>query len=236
MKKLIVLLIAFLTIQFCMGQEYYADVVIDVQNNGLVSIDGNTNHPMLTAQDTQDLTSKDGKYWIINISTDDKFSSFIYRLNLPENTELNYLKTPGLSRLEHTPSGLSVIGTGEDTTFFVIAQYSVNYKQENSEISYIVYASIALLAIIALISLFFYRKKEPLPKLTRRQSTIYKIIEKNKKPITQKEIEIRSGLPKASVSRNIETMYKKRVIKKEVKGISNVISIVPRRSGLFRRK
>lgn len=226
------LLFIMLLIPFATAQDYYADVDINVEDNGLVSIEGNTNNPKLKVENTHNFTSKEGRYWVVNITIDDKFSDYIYHLNLPENSNVNYLKTPGFSRIEHSSSGLSVIGTGENQSFYVVAQYSLNYSNDNT--NYLYLFGILFLAAVVFVFAYYRKPKAALPPLTDRQKIIYNTVNKYKKPITQKEIEKKTALPKASVSRNIETLVQKGVLKKEVKGMSNVIS-VPERSADFRK-
>ena len=72
----------------------YADVKVEVSNDGLVTIHGDTNFPGLLVEDSPDFTSKKGGYWLLNISVHERFSSFIYELHLPRNAVINYLKTP----------------------------------------------------------------------------------------------------------------------------------------------
>ncbi|MBU2442886.1 MAG: winged helix-turn-helix transcriptional regulator, partial [Nanoarchaeota archaeon] len=52
---------------------------------------------------------------------------------------------------------------------------------------------------------------------------IMRIIEKNKKPITQAALEKILKIPKSSLSRNIDSLVRKDIITKEGKGMSNVL-------------
>ncbi len=222
----LILLIVSILASSAYAQEYYADVIIDVDNAGLTTILGETNHPLLNIEDSQEFTSKEGRYWIINVSTDDYFSNFIYELKLPKNAVVNYMNLPDLARLEDSPSGMSIIGTGSNKKFSVIVQYSINtYDYSNYLWLYII------IVIVIIGSGYFWlrkRNKKPklkLPAMTPRQKIIYQIILKNKKSMTQKQIQYISHLPKSSISRNIETMVKKGILKKEQMGMSNLISI-----------
>ena len=208
------------------AQEYYADVIIYVDNTGLTTITGETNHPLLSVENSHDFTSKDGKYWIVNVSTDDYFSNFIYELKLPKNAAVNYMNLPDIARLEDSPSGLSIIGTGENKKFSIVVQYSIkDYVYANYWWLYVI------IVFVILGSGYYFlkkKKKKPKPKLpamTLRQKQIYEIILKNKKPMTQTQIQFELKLPKSSISRNIETMVKKGVLKKEQMGMSNLVSI-----------
>lgn len=221
MKKLFYLII-ILILPIVHSQDYYADVKIDVTSDGFVTIKGETNHPLLKIEKSPEYTQKKGKYWLLNITIDDIFSDYIYELNLPDNAVINYIKTPSLSRIGYE-DGISVIGTGKDKKFFIITQYYMTFNKKNKSI--LLYVLIILL--IGIIVYYFYKKKKKKPYnpdiLTERQKQIMKIIEKSKKPVTQAMIEKKTKLPKSSLSRNIESLVRKGILKKESKGMSNVL-------------
>ncbi len=45
--------------------DYYADLTITVDLSGFVTIDGLTNYPNLTIQNTEQYTSKQQSYWLL---------------------------------------------------------------------------------------------------------------------------------------------------------------------------
>ncbi len=241
----ILLLIVLLIINISVAEDYYADVTINVDSTGLVSIEGETNHPGLDIESSQEFTSKDGKYWLLNISIDDYFSNFIYEITLPKNAVINYMRLPEFARIENSNKGLTIIGTGENKMFNIVIQYSLNNITTQN------YLLIILIFIFALIMLggiyYLYIRTKKLSKhlpdtkfLTERQKLIFDIVKKNKKPITQAQIEKITKLPKSSLSRNIESLVRKGLLQKEQKGMSNVVFIkkqdVPHSSGEFRVK
>lgn len=210
------------------GINYYADIQIDVSKDGTVTFDGATNHPLLQGT-SQEFTSKKGIYWTLNITIDETFDSYIYELNLPKNSFINYLKTPQLSRILDDGNGITIIGTGENQQFVIIVQYSISvFVSEGSKILK-PFLYLVVVALIAGAYLFFTKKKTKLtydPKtLTRRQNLIMNVVRKSKDPITQAKIERITGLPKASLSRNIESLVKKELIEKHRRGMSNVITL-----------
>lgn len=224
------LIITFILLLFTLSvyaQQNYADIKIDVTNSGLVTITGETDYQELLAQDSPDYTSKKGKYWVLNISINKKFSDLVYVLNLPENSKINYLKTPSLTRIEDEDKGISIIGTAQNKPFTLIVQYSIGQNKISTNFT------IVFLTIFLPISvLFILIKKKKRPKisfnkdsLTQRQKQILKIVEKSRKPVTQARIEKISKLPKSSLSRNIESLVRKQVLKKEARGMSNIISL-----------
>ncbi|MFH1770763.1 MAG: MarR family transcriptional regulator [archaeon] len=221
-------IIIILCLNLVSADHYYADVTIDVSKDGTIIFDGTTNHPMLQGT-SQEFTSKNGAYWLLNITVENAtFANYIYELNLPENSFVNYLKTPKLSRIIDDGDGITIIGTGENDKFVIVIQYTISaFVSEGSK----VLKPVLYLVIISLIAgaylLFNKRKKTALlynPKtLTKRQNQIMNVIKKNKDPITQAMIEKTTGLPKASLSRNIESLVKKNLIEKHKRGMSNVI-------------
>ena len=225
-KYLLILILLLVVVGSVYAQDYYADVIINIDNEGLTTIHGETNHPSLNIDNSPELTSKEGKHWLFNITVNDVFSNFIYELKLPKNAVINYMKLPDLARLESSSSGITIIGTGENQKISIIVQYQI--KKYNSNSYWWTYLLFVIL-VIAGIHFFLTRKKKKvkskLPVMTPRQKQIYIILSKNKKSMTQKQIQDIIKLPKSSISRNIETMVKKDILKKEKMGMSNSISI-----------
>jgi len=203
---------------------YYADIQIDVTKEGLVSVEGSTNHPGLNIISSPDYTSKDGKYWVFNLTLSDVFDSYIYELNLPKGSEVNYFKTPKLSRIKEDEGKITLIGTGNNQHFLVVVQYQIHPDAKNY--AFLIVA-ILLLAFVFLV----LRLKNRVPSklnynpesLTERQNQIINLLKKSKKPLTQAKLEDLTGLPKSSLSRNIDSLVKRGIIVKEKKGISNII-------------
>ena len=83
------------------AQDYYADVTIDVDTYGFVTIDGTTNYPELLVKNTENYTSKKQSYWLLNITKNENFTGFAVKLaeknNInraiitPTNLKLNIL-------------------------------------------------------------------------------------------------------------------------------------------------
>jgi len=228
-KNVFLCLIAFILIITPVFAGYYADIDIFLEDDGNVIIEGISNYPdLLTEQQSPDYTSKKGKYWLFNMTIDETFDEFIYRLHMPKDSDINYLKTRHLSRIDQDDS-MTVIGTGRDESLVILVQYSINKLENNNYILYL----ILLIVILTSLSTYFFlfHKKKKLKQidpniLTERQKIIYDILKKSKKPVTQKYIEEKTNLPKSSVSRNIESMVRKGIISKEKVGMSNKLSII----------
>jgi DNA-binding MarR family transcriptional regulator len=224
----------------------YADIVIDVSSDGRVSIDGTTNYEDFEGVvNSQKFTSKEGEHWIFNLSTNKVFDSYIYELKLPENSQINYVKSQGDFRIESKDGRVVIIGVGESEELNLFVQYKINYDDEGlKESTFLDYFVGGLIFIVAVLAFFLLYKsflkqskikknssvenvtddkgKIDLDLFTPRQQDILKILIERRK-ITQKEIEKILEIPKSSVSRNIRTLEIKGVITKERVGQTNYI-------------
>lgn len=72
-------------------------------------------------------------------------------------------------------------------------------------------------------------EKELLPD---RQRKIVELLEKYNRPVTQKLLEKEMGIPKSSLSRNIDSLAIRGIIKKENKGMTNVLYTNPKKPEL----
>ena len=117
----ILLTLLFIVIIFSqtgLAQEYYADVDIVVDESGFVTISGLTNHPDLSVQNSQMYTSKKQSYWLLNITTEEVFSSFVYTVRMPDGATINYIKNPDSFKEES--GNIVITGSGEDEPFSVV--------------------------------------------------------------------------------------------------------------------
>ena len=123
--SIFIIILTIIILPFISAQEFYADITIEVDSSGFVTIDGITNHPDLLVENTEIYTSKKQSYWLLNITKDDVFSDFIYDLILPEGSSINYIKSSGFIGIEENKGSLSVKGFGENETFSVLIQYQL---------------------------------------------------------------------------------------------------------------
>jgi len=253
-----ILLLVLLT-SFAASQEYYADVSFYIKDTGEAQISGTTNYPPFQQDLSQEFTSKVGKYWIVNITTPetDNFSSAAYSVSLPENAAINYIKSSMTSRIISESGRPVVKGSGENTSFSIIIQYSIDSSQNS--VSFTTIAIVVGLALLLILILLFYRsiafrgnpkrknevqneahevKKEEKHDaaswydkelLLDRQKEIVELIEKHGKPVTQKLLESQLNMPKSSLSRNIDSLVKKGIISKQRRGMVNVLIINPKK-------
>jgi len=214
--------------------DYYADIEIEVDKTGFVSIKGNTNHPDLLTVATGEYTSKKQLFWLFNLSTEETFSNYVVSVILPEDSSINYVKSLGVFRIEERGGRLAVNSFGENEKISIIAQYQVAKDRDN----YIGVMIIVLIPLIGIFLYFIFRKKKNiiykeapgsreynLEGLTTRQKKIMNLLIKEKRPLTQAEIEKELKIPKASVSRNIKTLELKGRVEKEKTGMSNIIRL-----------
>ncbi len=209
------------------AETFYGDIDIRVDERGLVTIEGETNYPSLKTKDSPEYTSKEGKYWILNISTERRFSALLYRIHLPKNTDINYLKLQRMGRIEHRPNEIVIIGTAQEQPLEIIIQYSFNsYSSNYAFLWIIIIPAIAIGLFLFLIKNKKNKRKGPVHAipLLERQKEIYSIIRKRGE-ITQKELQQITGLPKSSLSRNIEALVRKDLIKKIDNGMTNIIML-----------
>ena len=251
-KKVSFLLIFVLVLMSFGFSQEYADIVIDVSNDGRVSIDGKTNYEGFeNVENSPEYTSKEGEYWLLNISTGEVFDEYIYELKLPENSQINYVKSSGNFRIESRDGRIEVIGVGEGEELELLVQYKIVYNENGSFDSEVLLYAGGILGIFVLIGILFYvfknrgssygsgfhskvAENEDNPRddsgidldlFTPRQREILEILISNGK-VTQRELENRLEIPKSSISRNVKTLEIKGVIKKERVGQTNYILLV----------
>jgi hypothetical protein len=225
---------------FSYAQDYYADVVFDVAADGSVTISGTTNHPLLTERSTQEYTSKNGPRWILNLSLPERFSDYVFEVRLPDGAVLNYANG---KHLTITPSNDRVVvkSIGGEDTLDIVIQYSI----PNKKVDYLfeIIGSLLSVALIMGVMLLAYRQGSKArvklendqtknsssitlrDGLSARQQEIIELLEKSGGSLVQKQIETALGLPKASVSRNIESLRRKGLVEKQQSGMSNIVRL-----------
>lgn len=240
--SLISLIVFFILMQHSAGQESYADVSMRVDDTGTAYITGASNFAGFGASNSEYFTSKRGPYWLLNISTNETFSDYYISIEFPKGTEINYMKAKGSFRITEGPA-LTLIASGQDEPVQIEVQYRIS---QEAGTNYIYPAILISLGLAALASYLYFRKKttkkhgpaaESQGKnsrtgidiiyhtLTDNQKKIINILIEAKAPITQKQVQHRANLPKATLSRNIDLLCMKKIIRKESRGMTNMISI-----------
>jgi len=223
---------------------YYADITIDIDTSGFVTINGVTNHPDLLAENTEIYTSKKQSYWLFNITKNEIFSDYIFMLTLPDHSSINYIKSSGSIRIEEETGNLIIRGFGQNESFSLIVQYQVKKNSDTIGLMDIntiliiiglIFIFVIILLIISYITKKKYfitnenstkeRKQYNLSGLTYRQKKIMELLIEQNRPLTQTEIQQELNIPKAAVSRNINSLEIKGLVEKEKIGMSNLIKI-----------
>ena len=235
---LFTLLLLLIYLPTTSAQDYYADVKIDVDSYGFVTIDGTTNYPNLLAKNTENYTSKKQGYWLLNITKEENFTDFLYVLTLSEGASINYIKSSGSIRIEENQGKLVVRGLGENEPFSIQVQYQIGKSTGNESVKFdsvfLVLITVIIVLIAILIGIFIKeRRTTEEPKgdgydfkgLTPRQKQIMTLLIDKKMPLTQTDIQRELNIPKAAVSRNIRGLEFKGLIEKEQIGMSNLIRL-----------
>jgi len=152
-STMLLLFVSIIYLSSVYAENYYADISIDVDISGFVTINGITNHPDLLVKNTEIYTSKKQSYWLLNITKEDVFSDFIYVLTLPKGSSINYIKSSGFVRIEEYQGNLQVKGFGENESFSLSVQYQTERLTENQMINFdlifiLLIAGIIILTII----------------------------------------------------------------------------------------
>jgi uncharacterized membrane protein len=199
---------------------YYADVEVYITRDGLVTIEGDTDYPKLLVRDSSDLTSKEGRYWLLNITFMQTFERYSYSIHLPKGSTINYMKMPSIARIDES-GGLTVSGTGDKLPFLILVQYQLRPMTEHWYMF-----SLMLIPIIIYIGIRRAKAKPriDMSSLTDRQKQIVRLLQKSK-GMTQAALEQKTGLPKSSLSRNIDSLVRRGIITRVEKGMSNYISL-----------
>jgi uncharacterized membrane protein len=232
--------------QCAAGELYYADVVVDVQASGVASVSGLSNHQSLQPHTTDSLTSKKSGFWLFNLTLppEDNFSDYVYEVRLPQDAEVNYVKSEGRWRIATFGDRISLIGTGSGQSLGVVIQYRIT-AQPREDYSLPLAAAAAVFVVAAAAYYLPKRRRdkseeaaasEPesaVPEshagmLTERQKEILRILSEAGAPVNQTLICERLDLPKSSVSRNISTLAKLGLVEKTRVGMSTFISLPKR--------
>jgi uncharacterized membrane protein len=235
MRKAIFLFMMLILVTPVLSHEDYADLNLRVDEKGFVYFSGSTNYEPFVGQ-SEYFTSKKGPYWLINITTKEVFSDYYISLEFPKNTEINYIKTQGSFRIAETPT-LKLITTGKDEPVEIIVQYTILNNTGNINLLLLI-GGVILLGLLMFFAIMKPLSKEPEKQqnqtsskkleilkhtLTENQKLILEILQQAKEPITQKQLQHRTNLPKATLSRNLELLKQKGIITKQSRGMVNVI-------------
>jgi uncharacterized membrane protein len=215
---------------------YYADITVDIDAGGYATVSGTANHPQLSGRTTDSLTSKRGGYWLLNLTlpANDTFSEYVFAVNLPDGAQVNYAKATGQFRIAASGGRISVRGSGKDENFAVLVQYTLGKAAAEDPRGYAsLLVPLAAAALIAAAALYAWRRgrkaseqasREP-GYLTDRQRDILRLLRKEGKPVNQALVCERLGLPKSSVSRNVDSLAAMGLVRKTRNGMSTMLEL-----------
>ncbi|KYK23818.1 hypothetical protein AYK24_00880 [Thermoplasmatales archaeon SG8-52-4] len=222
------------------AQDLYADITIDITDSGFVTIDGTTNFPYLLTIDNQNYTYKTRDKWFFNISKNEIFSEFIFKVLLPPSSTIYDINSSGTIWISKESNRLVVYGLGENKSISLLINYQISKSSDGKTPSFIsdinLVFSILIIIIFILIFLNMYRSYnkrkvsvksyvEQFKGLTDRQKQIMKVLNEHSETLTQTRIEKILNMPKAAVSRNIHSLEHKGLIEIEKVGMSNFIRL-----------
>lgn len=231
MKRALLFLILFLlSASFVLAQDdYYADLVIDVRDTGLVRIEGSTNNELLDVEASADFTSKEGRNWLLNISPQGVFGDAVFEIHLPEAATINYLKVPDLLRVEDAKDGIVIVAVAHNQSVQLLVQYQVTppvVKAFPWLLVIFLFIALSLGATLWRIKRQYAQQRafrSSIAHLTHRQRRIILTLKKNKGKMLQSELELKLGWPKSSLSRNVDALVRQGMIEKRQSGMSNML-------------
>lgn len=162
-KKLIHAILLILFITNIVYANYYADITINVQEDGRVSIGGKTDYTKFENITYSHIyTSKQGPNWTFNLTTDEIFDSYIFELNLPSYAQINYIKAPPGFRITSSHDNIKIVGFGEKKPINLIVQYTLSEPRKTltkEEIFFLTFSITLIILIIITITLYLKLKK-----------------------------------------------------------------------------
>lgn len=116
------------------AQTYYADIDIYVETDGKVTIIGLTNYePYQNIINSQKFTSKQGEFWMLNLTTNETFDTYLFKLYLPQGAIANYIKTTKNIKFDEQDGRTVIIGKDVNKELRLIAQYKIEDKTQTSQ-------------------------------------------------------------------------------------------------------
>ena len=219
--------------------DYYADIDIRVDDSGVVSINGITNHPDLLVENSELYTFKKQSYWLLNITKNEVFSDYVYTLTLPQGSTINYIRSSGFRGITEESGSLIITGSGGNESLSIVVQYQINNRSLDYNVLLILGMLILILIILLVFTIYQSKRKKLVSSkgkldqgigynfrgLTDRQKQIMELLIETNRPLTQVEIEKELNIPKAAVSRNVHSLEIKGLIEIERIGMSNLIRL-----------
>ena len=254
MRKLVTIAVILLLCAVSVySEEFFLDEDIIISNDGTAYIKGESNLDILSIIDvkdnrvegyTQELTLKEGLLWKFVYKTDEELSYKI-DLFLPEFSEIQFIESGGKASLRARENRHMISFEGENQPLDIEVGYvTASTRRQKSNVG--VYW-VGLLILSIAVGVYFLLRKKPKKsekkkmdkvldeekikaiKLTLNENQL-KILEaliEKKGEASQTTLKHLTGVPKSSLSRNIELMSQRNIIAKFYSGTSNYVKIHP---------
>ena len=138
------------------------------------------------------------------------------------------MKAKNVLSIQEESKRIVITITGKDEPFVFLAQYSFVKNTNNNNIYFLI--PIFTLSTAGVLFIIYRTKRKKKGKLNlktlpERQRRIIEILQKNKGTLTQAELEKKLKIPKASLSRNVDSLVRKNLIAKEQFGMTNRLTL-----------
>ncbi len=232
-KTLFILCVLIFVISNISAGDYiFAEIEID--DNGIVSIQGDSDvDPNIQGIEfsegyisgtTQLLTEKTNGVWKFFMEIDETYSEIYLKIYFPDNTESiqNIITNLNAQLNIEDQIYLEVIDLDKKIDFSV--EYSINKSKDNSWL-------FIFILVIVIFGLLYYMKLKKKPNkfdiisglLNEKENEIVNLL--MKKSMRQKEIRKKLDIPKASFSRYIINLEKKKIISREGEGRNKIVKL-----------
>ena len=192
------------------------------------------------------LTNKFGPVWVFNLSIDATFDYCIFLIYLPKDAAIKKIDSDSLdTTIDVVDDGLRVTAQGWGVVYpSVVVEYNLSKRDTKSNIEAffdlrtVFYLTLLMLSIIFV---FFIASKFKMPQkklqvnqekldtilttLNDRERDIVTAIIKFGNRSSQNELQTYLDIPRASISRILENLYAKRIIKKWKVGKTNKVEL-----------
>ncbi len=244
---LLIFLIITLLSSLTLAEEYYVDETVEIMDNGNAVVKGVVNYELVSdiVLDgdkidgiTSELTSKSGKFWLFEYKSDVVFSNSIIKINFPANAKINHINSDSKLIIEN--DGKTVLSfIGSDSVLDITVQYS--FEGESVYNYDYWFYGVAVFVVILILFIVFFKKKDKVKKkrillnnekldaikltLNETQLKIVDALLDQNGECSQTKIRHLTGIPKASLSRNLELLAQKNIVSKFYNGTSNYIKV-----------
>jgi len=237
-----------------LATEYYIDQEIEIMENGDAVVDGITNVDLFSdlgldgdiiQGTTSELTSKSGKYWLVEYNNDQTISNYIIKIKFPKHVKINHIGSKSKLLVEDYEGHTILTFIGTDQILDIKVQYSFSGVDSNESffMSYWFYLALIVVGLIIYLVGASGETKDKTKK-EHKQKTLNKTkLDTIKLTLNETQLKIvdalldqdgecsqtklrhLTGIPKASLSRNLELLSQKHVVSKYYNGTSNYIKV-----------